>query len=189
MAACETCPHNPAAALPGKSNSPPNSCCETVIMVRLCVSSPPWQRQMEREPPHLPQKAVYRILSGESWRFLKFRFQVTAINLAGACLDQAGLESLFVGVHKRWVRCRAALFRDLRDSRGRKNEKCTRTSLAWRECCLKKGKKRKKGEVVGHQCVNKLPHSVNQPGETGADPPVVKSLWGLLAYTCAMGLW
>lgn len=51
-------------------------------------------------------------------------------------------------------------------------------ALAWRKenAAQKKEKKKKKGEVVGHQCVNKLPHSVNQPGETGADPPVVKSL-------------
>lgn len=45
---------------------------------------------MEWEPPDLPEEAVYRILSGESRQFLKFSFQVTAINLTRACLDQAG---------------------------------------------------------------------------------------------------
>lgn len=45
---------------------------------------------MEWEPPDLPEEAVYRILSGESRQFLKYSFQVTAINLASACLDQAG---------------------------------------------------------------------------------------------------
>ena len=44
---------------------------------------------MEWEPPDLPEEAVYRILSGESRQFLKYSFQVTAINLANACLDQA----------------------------------------------------------------------------------------------------
>ena len=45
---------------------------------------------MEREPPDLPEEAVYRILSREKRQFLKYSFQVTAINLASACLDQAG---------------------------------------------------------------------------------------------------
>lgn len=45
---------------------------------------------MEWEPPDLPEEAVYRILSRESRQFLKCSFQVTAINLATACLDQAG---------------------------------------------------------------------------------------------------
>lgn len=45
---------------------------------------------MEWEPPDLPEEAVYRILSGESRQFLKFSFQVRAINLTRACLDQAG---------------------------------------------------------------------------------------------------
>lgn len=45
---------------------------------------------MEWEPPDLPEEAVYRILSGESRQFLKYSFQVRAINLTIACLDQAG---------------------------------------------------------------------------------------------------
>lgn len=162
---------------------PPNPCCETVIMVRMCVSSPLWQRQMEREPPHLPQEAVYRILSGGSWRFLKFHFQVRAINLRGACLDQAGWRACLSTFTK--DECGAApLYSETSETVGWQKKVHT-SSLVERASSLKK--ERKKGEAVGHQLVNKLPHSVTQAGETGADLPVMKGLWGLLAYMCAMG--
>lgn len=85
---------------------------------------------MEREPPHLPQKAVYRILSGESWRFLKFRFQVTAINLAGACLDQAGWRACLSAFTK--DECGAVpLYSETSETVGGEKKKCT--PLAWRK--------------------------------------------------------
>lgn len=57
-----------------------------------------------------------------------------------------------------------------------------RQQLGVKSSLLERGtKKEKKGEAVGHQRVNKLPHSVNQTGETGPHPPVMKSLRGLEA--------
>lgn len=55
---------------------------------------------MEWEPPDLPEEAVYRILSGESRQFQKYSFQVTAINLTTACLDQAGWRASLLVFHK-----------------------------------------------------------------------------------------
>lgn len=103
---------------------------------------------MEWEPPDLPEEAVYRILSGESRQFLKFSFQVTAINLTRACLDQAG-----------W---RASLSVFTKDECGMllySGDKSPPTASS-KELCGK-------GEAVGHQHVNKLPHSVNQTVKLG----------------------
>lgn len=60
--------------------------------VCVCVSdaTPPWQRQMEWEPPHLPEEAVYGRSSGENGRSLKFSFQVIAINLSRARPNRGG---------------------------------------------------------------------------------------------------
>lgn len=56
--------------------------CDHSARVLVCAVAPPWQRQMDWEPPYLPEEAVYGSLSGKSWRLLKFSFQVTAINLS-----------------------------------------------------------------------------------------------------------
>lgn len=50
-------------------------CFQTVITVRACAVAPLWQRQMDWEPPYLPEEAVYGSSSRESRRSLKFSFQ------------------------------------------------------------------------------------------------------------------
>lgn len=103
---------------------------------------------MEWEPPDLPEEAVYRILSGESRQFLKYSFQVTAINLATACLDQAGWRASLLVFTKDELHYSEA-------SETKQPPAASRKELSG------------KGESVGHQYVNKLPHSVNQTVKLG----------------------
>lgn len=106
---------------------------------------------MEWEPPDLPEEAVYRILSGESRQFLKYSFQVTAINLASACLDQADWRASLLVFTK--DECVTPRYSEASETKQPPAASC-------REPC-------RKGEAVGHQYVNKLPHSVNQTVKLG----------------------
>lgn len=107
---------------------------------------------MEWEPPDLPEEAVYRILSGESKQFLEYSFQVRAINLTIACLDQEGQRASLLVLTKRIV--------TLCYSEASETKKKTATSSNSKEIL-------EKGETVGHMYVNKLPHSVNQTLKVG----------------------
>ncbi len=106
---------------------------------------------MEWEPPDLPEEAVYRILSGESRQFLKYSFQVTAINLAGACLDQADWRASLLVFTK--DECVTLCYSEASETKQPPAASCKEL--------------RSKGEAVGHQYVNKLPHSVNQTAKLG----------------------
>lgn len=106
---------------------------------------------MECEPPDLTEEAVYRILSGESRQFLKYSFQVTAINLTSACLDQAGwIASLLVFTKDE---CVILCYSEASETKQPPAASCKVLSS--------------KGEAVGHQYVNKLPHSVSQTVNLG----------------------
>lgn len=105
---------------------------------------------MEWEPPDLPEEAVYRLLSGESRQFLKFSFQVTAINLTRACLDQAGWRASLSVFTKE---CVTLLHSEASETKQPPAASCKELSG--------------KGEAVGQQHVNKLPHSVNQAVKLG----------------------
>lgn len=101
---------------------------------------------MEWEPPDLTEEAVYRILSGESRQFLKYSFQVTAINLTSVCLDQAGRKASLLVFTK--DECVSLCYSEA--SKTNQLPAASRKALSG------------KGEAVGHQYVNKLAHSVSE---------------------------
>lgn len=114
-----------------------------------CVWVSPLTEQMGWEPPDLPEEAVCRVSSWENRQFLKWSFQVSAINLSSAFREHTDWRASLL----LFIKCVMLCISEVSETKQPPAALCKELS--------------QRGEAVGHQYVNKLPHSINQAGKVG----------------------